>query len=95
MDSDSKLQMIGAVVGLAVSVSFSVATVARAEIFEGYPDVIICRGANMRAVGYIDQVRDDGTTVYMTLGKSYGTVTPDHVFIAPAPRTAMGRPSNS
>jgi hypothetical protein len=74
------LQSVGAILALVMSASLWVETAAHAEIFEDYPDAIICRGAKLRAVLYIDHVKDDGSAVYSTLGNAPGTVTPDHVF---------------
>jgi hypothetical protein len=80
MLSEAKSQFAGAIRGLVVSASLLAATTAHAEIFEGYPDAIICKGPNFRAIGYISQVRDDGSAVYMSLTQAFGIVTPDRVF---------------
>ena len=64
---------------------------AHAEIFEGYPDAIICRLANLQAVGYIAFLKDDGSAIYMTLANRSGTVTPDHVFHRPGAQDCDGK----
>ena len=74
-----KSPFVGAIVGLVVSASFS-ATAAQAEIFEGYPDAIVCRIADKQAVVYISVFYDDGSAVYEALSKEVAKVTPDHVF---------------
>lgn len=80
MNWDAKSRTVRSIAGLIASVSLSTATSAQAEIFKGYPDAIICRGGDVRAVGYIAQLRDDGSAVYSALGDAYATVTPDGVF---------------
>lgn len=80
MLSKAESQSVGAVLGFVMSASLSLATAAHAEIFEGYPDAIVCRGAKSVAVGYIDHLNDDGSAVYSTFGRATGTFTPDHVF---------------
>ena len=77
---EAKSRFIGAILGLVVSASLLAATAAHAEIFEGYPDAIICRTAKLRGVFYIDVVKDDGSAVYSTPGRTSAKVTPDHVF---------------
>ena len=79
MPCGAKSVCIRAALLLAVSTIFE-AGGARAEMFEGYPDVIICRAENVRAPTYIAFVNDDGSAVYKTLGDAYATVTPDHVY---------------
>ena len=44
-------------------------TAAQAEIFEGYPDAIVCRIADKQAVVYISVFYDDGSAVYEALDK--------------------------
>jgi hypothetical protein len=80
MHYEAKSPFFGAIVGLVVSASFSAATAAQAEIFEGYPDAIICRSADKQAVVYIDVVKDDGSAIYGTLSNEFVQVTPDRVF---------------
>src|SRR5262245_37629671 len=83
MHSEPKSQFAGAFIGLAVSATFSAATTAKAEIFEGYPDAIICRLADLHAVHYIGFLKKDGSAIYMTTANRNATVTPDHVFHRP------------
>src|SRR5262245_38649265 len=91
MHSEPKLQFAGAVIGLVVSATFSAATTAKAEIFEGYPDAIICRLANIQAVHYIGFLQQDGSAIYMTPANRNGTVTPDHVFHRPGAKDCDGK----
>jgi hypothetical protein len=65
---------------LSSAASFSSGTDAKAEIFKGYPDVIVCRVNNTQAAVYIANVNDDGSAVYKTLGDAFATVTADRVF---------------
>jgi hypothetical protein len=80
MDYKAKSPFVRVIVGLVVSASFSAATAAQAEIFEGYPDAIVCRSADRQVVVYIDVIKDDGSAIYKTLGNDVAQVTPDHVF---------------
>jgi hypothetical protein len=50
-----------------------------AGIIEGFPDVVICRAGEMRTIGYLHRVMDDGSAVYMALGGEFATVTPDRI----------------
>jgi hypothetical protein len=53
---------------LAGAMPFLWAGIAHAEMFKGYPDVIICRQQNAQVTGFIAIVRDDGSAVYKALG---------------------------
>ena len=57
-----------------------VAAPSVAEIIEEYPDVMVCRVGEHRVVAYLHLVHDDGSAVYMTVGRASATVTPDGVF---------------
>jgi hypothetical protein len=68
----------------AVPIAIALAVVSwvtpvSAEIIEGFPDTIVCRIGPERTVGYLHKVNDDGSAVYMTLGKAFATVTPDGI----------------
>lgn len=53
---------------------------AAAGMVEGYPDVVICRSGEMRTIGYLHRIMDDGSAVYMmALGGEFATVTPDRI----------------
>jgi hypothetical protein len=54
---------------------------ANAEVFAGYPDVVICSVGQSKEASYIATVRDDGSAIYRPLAATnFDTVTPDHVF---------------
>jgi hypothetical protein len=54
---------------------------ANAEMFKGYPDVIICHAGDSRVIAYLAGLKDDGSALYKPLlAEFYGTVTPDHIF---------------
>jgi hypothetical protein len=50
-----------------------------ASMVEGFPDIVICRAGDIRTIGYLHRVMDDGSAVYMALGGEFATVTPDGV----------------
>src|SRR5262245_41203431 len=91
MHSEPQSMFAAAIIGLVVSVTFSAATTAKAEIFEGYPDAIICRLADLHAVHYIGFLKNDGSAIYMTTANRNATVTPDHVFHRPGAQDCDGK----
>jgi hypothetical protein len=64
---------------LAGAVPLWSAGIAQAEMFKGFPDVIVCRVQNAQVVAFIAIVRDDGSAVYKALGGASATVTKDRV----------------
>src|SRR5262245_13324106 len=91
MHSERQSLFAAAIIGLVVSATFAAATTAKAEIFEGYPDAIICRLADVQAVHYIGSVNKDGSAIYMTMANRNATVTPDHVFHCPGAQDCDGK----
>ena len=67
------------IIGLVVAMAAPGAPAA-AELVKGYPEAIICKTVDYRALVYLDRVNADGSAVYMALGGSaFATVTPDGV----------------
>jgi hypothetical protein len=84
-------QSAGTFLGLVAAALFSASTAAQAEIFEGFPDAIVCRFAHLQAVHYIAFLKDDGSAIYLTAANRNGTVTPDHVFHSPGAQDCDGK----
>ena len=64
---------------LAGAVPLLSAGIAQAEMFKGFPDVIVCRVQNAQVPAFIAIVRDDGSAVYKALGGASANVTKDRV----------------
>lgn len=74
-----QVRSIGRLFGILAAAAASFAAPAAAGMIEGYPDIVICRAGEMRTIGYLHRVMDDGSAVYMALGGEFATVTPDRV----------------
>jgi hypothetical protein len=91
MHFEPNTQSAGAILGLVATALISASTTGHAEIFEGFPDAIVCRLAHIQAVHYIAFLKDDGSAIYMTLANRNATVTPDHVFHRPGAQDCDGK----
>ena len=70
---------VGWIFGTSCVAATSFAIPAAASMIAGFPDVVICRSGDLRTIGYLHRVMDDGSAVYMALGGEFATVTPDRV----------------
>ena len=74
------------------AIAIAVATEADADMFKGYPDVIICHAGDSRIVAYLAAVKDDGSALYKPpLADFYATVTTDHIVHHPGTKDCDGK----
>jgi hypothetical protein len=53
---------------------------SRGSVEHGRLTAIICHPGNLRAIAYLDDVKDDGSALYKPLlAQTYATVTPDRI----------------
>ena len=67
--------LIVAIASMVLGISTSTA-----QIFQGYPDVILCDAKNYRIVLRIDRVMNDGSAIYKGSGGGVATVGRDRIF---------------
>ena len=64
---------------MLLALLFTTAPIARADMVEGYPDVIVCETRSGLTLLYLTHVSRDGSAVY-SLGREAVKVGPDRVF---------------
>ena len=76
----SRFFNLGMIAVAAVLWGTAPSRMAWAEVFSGYPDIIVCQAPNFRIAFYIDRKDNDGVVWYKTMERQVAKIDKQSIF---------------